>query len=167
MKPSPRLLFISLIAVAGLVVLYIFIVKPLGDSLGGIPTAADAGQASSLRRFVMSRVIFDGKSATDPTQPPVYCDPFRNSARLTVYGITNTERQEEVLSAVREWQMANRNMSKLSVRFYEREKWREVTNTQTGDSGGERLPEVMIREIAVVLSNEPPNKSLQPTATAP
>jgi len=67
-----------------------------------------------------------------------------------VYGVTNTVRQEKVLGAVREWQTNNQNMPKLTVRFYERENWGHVTN-QDGVASM-RLPEVLLREVAVVLS---------------
>lgn len=106
MKLSPRPLFV-LITAACLVAFYMFIVKPFDTAFSNMPSGHDADQAYSLWRFVTNRVFFDGKSATNPSEPSVYCDPFHNSARLTVYGVTNTERQEGVLSAIREWQKAN------------------------------------------------------------
>ena len=69
---------------------------------------------------------------------PIYCEPFRNSAQLTVYGVTNMERQEEVLSAAREWEATNPIVSKVGVRFYERE-----------NSDGDRRSEKLIREVFV------------------
>jgi len=53
-------------------------------------------------------------------------------------------------------------MSKLSVRFYERENYFFFTNNQTVDPGGHRLPEVLLREVIVVLTNEPSNAAPKP-----
>jgi hypothetical protein len=54
------------------------------------------------------------------------------------------------------------DMSKLSVRFYERENYFFFTNNQTVDPGGHRLPEVLLREVIVVLTNEPSNAAPKP-----
>ncbi len=115
-----------------------------------IPSAKERQQSYTLRCFVEGHVAFDSKSVLDSNRPPVYCSARRNSAVLTVYGVTNTVRQEKVLGAVREWQTNNQNMPKLTVRFYERENWGHVTN-QDGVASM-RLPEVLLREVAVVLS---------------
>jgi len=158
MRRPPRVLLVCLITAACLATCYVFVLKPLVTAMHNIPTGADAEQSSSLARFVVSRVAFDSKSVTDPDRPPLYWHPRRNSARLDVYGLTNAARQAEVLSAMIEWQTTNRNMSRLSVRFYERENWRQFTNEQGGYSGGDRLPEVLLREISIVSSNLQPNK---------
>jgi len=147
MKPSPRFWLAILVAAGCLSALYIFWVRPLATSIRNIPMAADAERSRSLYLYVTSRVHFDGRSATDPDKPPIYWEPFRNSARLIVYSVTNTERQEEVLSAAKEWQATNPIVSKIGVRFYARENWRSFTNDQAGYSGGNRLLETLVREV--------------------
>lgn len=146
MKPSPRFWFAILIAVGCLSACYIFWFRPLAASLSRIPMADDAERSRALCLYVVSRVHFDGRSATDPDKSPVYWDAFRNSARLIVYGVTNTERQAEVLAAVRDWQATNLVVTNINVRFFERENWRSFTNAQAGYSGGDRLPETLLRE---------------------
>jgi len=137
-----------------------------GVFIGGLPPEDVELQGLSLSHYVGSRVDFDRKSVINPGQPPVYCEPSRNSAQLVVWGITNADHQEEVLSAVREWQATNQNMSKLTVFFYEKMYRRQFTNDQGGYSGEERFPEVLLRKVSIVLSNKQPNTALEPTATA-
>jgi len=143
-----------LFLISCLVAFYQFFFKPFSASLHNIPCAEDAEQARNLCGFVISQVTFDGKSADDTNQPPIYWDPFRNSARLDVYGVTNIEKQDQVLMAVRTWQTTNQNMAKLQVRFYERENLKQFTNAEGGYSGADRLPEVLIRDSWIVLSNQ-------------
>ena len=105
----------------------------------------DAEKASSLRRHVLSKVNFDEKSLWNTNEPPVYVKPSRNAARLDVYGVTNSARQEQILSTVKDWQATNRSIFKLSVRFYEPEKAR--------DQYGQHI-ETLLREEFIVLSNK-------------
>ena len=119
-----------------------------------MPWGEDAEQARNLCGFVISQVAFDGKSANDTNHPPIYWDPFRNSARLDVYGVTNIEKQDQVLMAVKTWQTTNQNMAKLQVRFFEHENLKQFTNEEAGYSGADRLPEVLIRDSWIVLSNK-------------
>jgi hypothetical protein len=156
-RPSGNQLTILILSILILVAcfgaFYEFFFKPFNASLHNIAWAEDAEQSNNLWRFVTNRVAFDGKSVNDPNQPPMYWDAFRNSARLDIYGVTNLDRQEQVLLAVKDWQTTNRNMAKLQVRFYERENWKQFTNEQAGYAGGNRLPEVLLRESFIVLSN--------------
>ena len=119
------------------------------------PTGRDAEQAFSLSRYVVSKVAFGEKSLANSNEPPVYVRPGRNSARLEVYGFMNSGRQEQILSAVKDWQTTNQNMAKLSVRFYEREKPR-VEHGQ--------LIEPLFRETFIVLSNRQSDIILNPSA---
>jgi hypothetical protein len=153
MKRPPRFLFIALTVGAVCAAAFSAFVLMVVHS---IPTAAERRQSASLKQYVVGRVAIEGKSRTNPDEPPVYCSPRRNSLGLTVYGITNADQQDAILSAVREWQTTNRNMAKLSVRFYERENWRWSTNHQDGSAIGQRLPEVLLREASVVVSKDPP-----------
>ena len=92
---------------------------------------------------------FEVKSTTDSRGPAFYITPLRNSAKLSVYGVTNTEEQDELLMVVKTWQTTNQNMSTLNVRFYEGENWSRYTNEQSFVSGASRLPEVLLREVVV------------------
>ena len=153
---SLRVLAATLMVIVTLASLYTYILRPFAISLRNIPTAGDAEQARNLTLYLTGRVHFDGKSVLEPDQPTVYWVPFRNSARIDVYSVTNAERQNEVVSVVRDWQTTNRNMAKLSVRFYERENWKSFTNEQAGYSGGQRLPEKLLREVFITLTNQQP-----------
>lgn len=146
MKPSPLFWLAILIAAVCLSAFYILWVRPLATSLQRIPMADDAERSRSLWLYVTNRVHFYGRSADDPNMPPLYCNPFRNSAQLIVYGVTNADRQEEILAAVRAWQATNPIVTNIDVRFFERENWRSFTNDQAGYSGGDRLPETLLRE---------------------
>jgi len=143
-----------LLLVTGFGALYEFIIKPFNASMDNMAWGEDAAQARNLCGFVISQVTFDGKSVKEPDQPPIYWCPFRNSAQLDVYGVTNIEKQDQVLTAVKAWQTTNQNMAKLQVRFFERENWKQITNEQSGDVIGHSLPEVLIRESWIVLSNQ-------------
>ena len=146
MKTSPRFWFASSVAVICLAGLYFFIIGPFLAAVQSIPTGADAERSYSLWLYVTNHVHFDGRSVTEPNKPPVFSSPRHNSAALIVYGVTNTVRQEEVLSAVREWRVTNPSIAQIDVRFFERENWRLFTNDQASVSGGNRLAETLLRE---------------------
>jgi hypothetical protein len=139
MKRPSRFFFLILTVAVCLVVFYRFVI-----SSNTPPTGADAAQSSNLWHYVVSRFTFDGKAVMEPDKPPVFCKPGHNSATLDVYGVTNPDRMDEVMSGVQEWQATNRNM-RLTVDFYERENWKQSTNNQ-GSSVAQRLPEVLLRE---------------------
>src|ERR1039457_1046128 len=149
MKATPRFWLASMIAVVCLAVLYIFVSSPFVTAVQNTETAADAERSYSLWLFVTNRVHFDGRSVMEPDKPPVYSSPRHNSAALFVYGVTNAERQEEVLTAVREWQATNPSVAKIGVRFYQRETWRLFANDQAGVSGESRWGETLLREVFV------------------
>jgi hypothetical protein len=116
---------------------YIFILRPLIITLENMPMAEDVKKSASLYNYVTGRFHFDGKSLSNPKRPPVYCDPFQNSACLIVYGVTNAEAQDKVIMAMRVWQATNRNMAKLTVRFL---------NGKTGKLLAIRNPELPTRK---------------------
>lgn len=143
--------FWSVVLIGGFLLLaWCAVVSVVCMIVHAMPSAKERQQSYSLRCFVEGQVAFDSRSVLDSNRPPVYCNARRNSAVLTVYGATNAVRQEEVLVTVREWQTTNQNMQQLTVRFYERENWGHITN-QDGVTSM-RLPEVLLREVAVVLS---------------
>jgi len=153
-RPSGNQLAIVITLVcAGFI--YQFLFKPFYIGMQNMPTSRDANQASSLSRYVVSKVAFDEKSLENSNEPPVYVRPGRNTARLEVYGVMNSNCQEHILSAVKDWQTTNQNMAKLSVRFYEREKPR-VEHGQ--------LIEPLFRETFIVLSNQQSDIILNPVA---
>jgi hypothetical protein len=156
-RPSGNQLTILILSILVLIAcfgaFYEFFFKPFSASLHNMPWGEDAERSRNLWVFVTNQIAFNGKSANDSSQPPIYCNPFRNSAQLDVYGVTNIEKQDQVLMAVKTWQTTNQNMAKLQVRFFERENWKQFTNEEAGYSGGNRLPEVLIRESWIVLSN--------------
>jgi hypothetical protein len=131
-------------------VFYQFICKPFNRALKTIATGADAERCGRLGRYITNQFAFEKIISSNPDGRPFYTSPSRNAARFVVYGITNSERQDELLTALKDWQTTNQDMAKLTVRFYERENWRAFTNEQRGYSGGERLPEVVLREITLL-----------------
>jgi hypothetical protein len=151
MKPLSRYLLAVLISLCCLIAFYeVVILRFVRD----IATAADARQGGSLYEAVVGQINFEGQSGIYPNSPPVYCNLIgRNSLRLNVYGVTNSGGQERVLSAVRGWQTTNRNVTKLKVRFYERENWKQFTNDQNSVTGM-RLPENLLREVSIAPLNE-------------
>jgi len=143
MKRPSRFFFLILMVAVCLVAFYNCVISPNLP-----PTGADAAQSSNLWHYVVSRFTFDRKAAIEPDKPPVFCKPGHNSATLDVYGVTNLDRMDEVMSAVREWHATNRNM-RLNVEFYERENWKQSINNQ-GSSVAQRLPEVLLQEYGLV-----------------
>jgi hypothetical protein len=151
MKPLSRYLLAVLISLGCLIAIYEVVILPF---MPDIPTAADARQGGSLYGYVVGQINFEGQSEIYPNSPPVYCNAIgRNSLRLNVYGVTNSAGQEQVLSAVRGWQTTNRNVTKLKVRFYERENWKHLTNDQNSVTSM-HLPGILLREVVVAPSNE-------------
>jgi hypothetical protein len=148
------ILFLSiLVLVACFGSIYEFCFRPFSASLHNIAWAEDAQQSRNLWHYVTNRVVFDVKSAADSRRVAFYCEPKRNSVRIYVYGLTNLERQDQILLAIKDWQVTNQNMAKLQVSFFERENWIEFTNEQAGYSGGNRLSEILLRDSWIVLSN--------------
>jgi hypothetical protein len=134
----------ALVVLVCLAAFYFFIFRPFNSALHHMATGRDAEQGSSLGRYVLSKVTIDGKSSSDTNAPPVEMQPSRNSVRLDFFGVTNSDRQEQIISAVKDWQTTNQNMAKLWVRFYQPEKAR-------GQYGQHIEP--LLRETFLVLSN--------------
>jgi hypothetical protein len=133
-----------LVVLVCLVAFYFFIFRPFNTALHHMATGRDAEEGSSLLHYVVSKVDIDGKSLSFTNEPPVEMQPSRNSVRLDFFGVTNSDRQEQIISAVKDWQTTNQNMVKLWVRFYEPEKAR-------GQYGQHVEP--LLRETFIVLSN--------------
>ncbi|HAO77738.1 MAG TPA: hypothetical protein DCQ92_01945 [Verrucomicrobia subdivision 3 bacterium] len=141
--PSSNQITILVLLICSLA-FYIFIFRPFNAALHNTASATDAKQGSSLLHFVLSKVNIDVKSVWDTNRPPAYVQAFRNKARLDFFGIKNSDRQEQIFDAVRDWQTTNRNMATLCVRFYESEKPR--------GKFGQHI-ETLLREEFIVLSN--------------
>jgi hypothetical protein len=108
-----------LLAVICIVLAYQFIIKPANITLNNMARGNDAEESNKLGRHIEKQAVFTGKPATNSDDRWFYITPRRNAARITVYGMTNTEPQEQLLSAVKEWQTTNQHLAKLEVLFYE------------------------------------------------
>jgi len=122
------------------------IVWPFIKVVQNIPTGVDAERSYDLWVYVTNHVHFDGRSVINPDKPSVFSSPRHNSTRLDIYGVTNMERQDEILSVARQWRATNPIVATIEVRFFEQENWRLFTNEQAGVSGGSRLPENLLRK---------------------
>jgi hypothetical protein len=143
-RPSRNQITILILFVC-FIAFYQFFLKPLNHALRNMATGRDAEQASSLWNYVSQKVKLDEKSLLYTNEPPIYALPSRNSVRLDIFGMTNSDRQEQILTAVKDWQTTNRSVEKLCVRFYEPEKAR--------GKYGQNL-ETLLREEFIVLSNQ-------------
>jgi hypothetical protein len=129
-------------------------------ALGGpSPARAYAGfeLGTNLSHFVMSRVAYVGKADAIPRAPTYMEWHTTNETYFAVdgdAGITNVDRQEEILSAAKMWQTTNQNMAKVKVCFYR----------PGGYFNGVGLPPIKFREESIVLRNWQPNRSPEPSA---
>ena len=131
-KPLPILATSSLLVICGVL---------------GALQADEVELGGSLSSFVESRFEQPGK----PHELPVLFELHTtNQTLLVVNGITDAGRQEQVLSAAKEWQTTNPNMALVTVRFYR----------QGGYYHGMGLPPVRIREESIVSSNKPRQRLL-------
>jgi hypothetical protein len=106
--------------------------------------ADDAERARNLCDYISQKIKVSEKPLSGTNQPPMFWDASRNSARLEIYGITNSEIQEQIFEAAKEWQSTNQNLLRIRVQFFEQEKPR-------GEYG--QHIETLLREEFIVLTN--------------
>ena len=133
-----------LLLVAGFGALYEFFIKPFSASIHNIACADDAERARQLSGYVSQRIKTIDKSLPDKNQSPVFWHAGRNSAGLDIYRVTNSEIQEQIFAAVKEWQSTNQALAKVCVRFFDSDK--------PGGEFGERAG-TLLREEFIVLTN--------------
>jgi hypothetical protein len=133
-----------LVLLVCLICFYLFIFRPFNTAIHNMATGPDAERASKLCNYVLSRVSIGGHSLSNTNQPPVEVQPSRNSARLDFFGVTNSDFQEKICAAAKEWQSTNTDLMKVHIRFLEPEKPR-------GEYG--QHIETLLREEFIVLTN--------------
>jgi len=116
--------------------------KPFTIALHNMARAQDVEQCNILVNHLVNRFPFF-KPADDNAPSTMYTLPERNALRLYLYGVTNSESQDEIISVIRSWQSTNRSLDKISVRFY---------GSASGSSQyGERLPKEPLCTVSVEL----------------
>jgi hypothetical protein len=133
-----------LILIICLIAFYEFFFKPFSASLHNMAMADDAERARNLCDYISQKIKVSEKPLSGTNQPPMFWDASRNSARLEIYGITNSEIQEQIFEAAKEWQSTNQNLLRIRVQFFEQEKPR-------GEYG--QHIETLLREEFIVLTN--------------
>ena len=146
-RPSGTQLTILILSILVLITcfgaFYFFIFRPFNAALHNKARADDAERASQLCDYVSLKIKTSGISSSQTNQPTMFSNPSRNSAHLEIYRITNVELQEQIFTAVKEWQATNQALSKVCVQFFESDKPR-------GEYG---QPINMLREEFIVLTN--------------
>ena len=166
-KVSPHCLAITMLVICCLGAFYLFVLRPIDLVLRRLPTAADTQLGQNLGQYVTRRLHFDGDSVTTLRQPRISCSPHRNSATLFVYGVTDPALQQDLLAAVRDWQATNRNMTTLSVRFYDREHGNPLNNTPAAVPGGNRPFGKSFQEVLVTAASPDVITGGQPDPSSP
>lgn len=119
MKAHFHLLVLGMLLGIALAAFYGFVYKPFTMALHNMPSGSDVEQSNNLVKHLVNGFHFI-KVGDENSPSMMYAKPGRNSVRLNLYGITNSETQEEIISAVRGWQSTNRSLKEISIRFYGR-----------------------------------------------
>jgi hypothetical protein len=119
MKARWHLVVLGMLLGIALAAIYGFVYKPLTIALHDMARGSDAEQSNNLANHLMSRFPFFKVGDFD-NPGNIRVQPKHNAQRLSLYGVTNSESQEEIISAVRGWQGTNRSVEEISIRFYDR-----------------------------------------------
>lgn len=119
MKARWHLVVLGMLLGIALAAIYWCVYKPLTMALHSMPMGSDVEQSNLLGKQLMSRFPYIKPGDFDAPSN-MWLQPERNALRLSLYGFTNLESQEEIISAVRSWQSTNRSLNKISICFYNR-----------------------------------------------
>lgn len=119
MKACSHFVVLGTLLGIALAAIYGFFYKPLTVGLSNMPTGIDAELSKNLGNHLMSRFTFF-KTGDFEAPGNIWTQPKHNAQRLSIYGVTNLENQEEIIAAVRSWQSTNRSVKEISIGFYDR-----------------------------------------------
>jgi hypothetical protein len=125
--------------------LYGFVYKPAIAALHRKAWGPDVELSNNLVGSIATGFPFI-KAVDDNSPWTIYAQPARNSTQLLLYGVTNLETQNKIVSLVRDWQSTNRSMAEISVRFYNRARGRSQY--------GELLPKEPLCIVLVQVAQE-------------
>jgi hypothetical protein len=94
------------------------------------------------------------ESISTPGRPAIFCDVgmrgflLKRFDHVRIYGVINKSQQDSMLEALEHGQMQSKHRE-MTVDFYEKENWKTWSDPGTGRRGGDRGPEVPIRQVFI------------------
>jgi hypothetical protein len=137
--------------IVGTLLVFFFLVCGFYYLMARVTSGNDVLECKAITGLVLSRHAIP-ESVSTPGRPAIFCDAkargllSKRFAHLRIYGVTDKSQQDSILETLEARQPHSRE---VTVAFYEKENWKTWSDSGTGKRGGEREPEIPIREASI------------------
>jgi hypothetical protein len=114
----------------------------------------DAFECKAIANLVTSEHSVP-ESTSSPGRPAIFCDVevrgffLQRFDHIRIYGVTDKDQQDSITRTLERYRGGQKARREIVLDFYQKENWRTWADSATGNKGGERGSETVIRKIAI------------------